>query len=332
MSSNGDSNTDMRWLVLVHHFPQDPGSLRVKIWRRLQTIGAIAIKNSMYALPMNEQTQEDFQWILGEIIAGGADGAILESRFVDGMDDQQIRGLFDTARDADYASLANEIRELTERVAQTSVHEDEQKRELKSQLVKFRKKLTAIEAIDFFGANGRETVEGLLASFVQLVATDSSVSTAEETKMKKIQFNDVKGRVWVTRHNVHVDRIASAWLIRRWIDPQAVFKFTSSKKYSPNNREIRFDMFDAEFTHEGDKCTFEVLLLRFAFNDRALIRIAEIIHDLDLKDSKYNHDETAGIASLISGIAAGSDDDDYRIDRGSALLDDLYRSFQATMK
>lgn len=328
MAEGGERFDDMRWLVLVHHFKQDPGSLRVKIWRRLQAVGAVAIRKSLYTLPMNEQSQEDFQWILREIIAGGAEGAILESRFVDGMDDRQIRGFFDTARDADYAALAEEIRDYRNRLPSAVSKDEEQSRDAKSQLNKFRKKLKAIEDIDFFGANGRETTAALLESFAEYISPDSGDETTNENTMKQIQLDDVKGRVWVTRRNVHVDRIASAWLIRRRIDPQAVFKFTASKKYSPSNREVRFDMFDAEFTHEGDQCTFEVLLARSGISDAALEHIAQIVHDIDLKDNKFAHDETAGVASLLAGIAAGSDDDDHRIDRGSALLDDLYRSFQ----
>ena len=105
-----DDEAGTPWLVLVYQFPQVPGSLRVKIWRRLQRIGAVAIKNSMYVLPLNEQSQEDFQWLLTELTGGGAEGAILESRLVGGMTDQQVRALFDAARDADYAELVEEIR------------------------------------------------------------------------------------------------------------------------------------------------------------------------------------------------------------------------------
>ena len=332
MTDSSDNNTSTRWLVLIHQFPQEPGSLRVKIWRRLQSIGAVAIKNSMYVLPMNDQTQEDFQWVLRELVAGGADGAILESRFIDGMSDQQIWGLFDTARDTDYAAIAEEVREFLSKLPKDLSKHEEHLRDARNQLARFRKKLTEIEVIDFFGANGREAAEGLVNALAEQVSVEPGADTGGDKKMQQLELGEMIGRVWVTRRNVHVDRIASAWLVRRWIDPTAIFKFTANKKYSPTEREVRFDMFEAEFTHQGDKCTFEVLVSRAGLDDPALQYIAEIVHDIDLKDHKYDHDETPGIANLLAGIVAGTEDDDQRIERGGVMFDDLYRSFKETKK
>ena len=135
-------------------------------------------------------------------------------------------------------------------------------------------------------------------------------------------------RVWVTRQRVYIDRIASAWLIRRFIDSAATFKFVAGKGYEPKPGELRFDMFEAEFTHEGDRCTFEVLLSKADPNDPALIAIAEIVHDIDLKDAKFAREETSGIAHLMTGLCATSKDDMQRVDRGSAVLDDLYEYFR----
>jgi len=138
----------------------------------------------------------------------------------------------------------------------------------------------------------------------------------------------LRNRTWVTREGVFADRIASAWLIRRFIDPQAQFKFVSGKGYRPRDGELRFDMFEAEFTHEGDKCTFEVLLERAGVKDAALRAIAEIIHDIDLKDGKFGRTEVAGIRTLIEGIGAATNDDTQRIARGTAVFNDLYEYFR----
>src|SRR5262249_45585302 len=137
-----------------------------------------------------------------------------------------------------------------------------------------------------------------------------------------------RGRTWVTRQGVYVDRIASAWLIRRFIDPEARFKFVSGKGYRPGEGELRFDMFEAEFTHEGDKCTFEVLLERAALKDAALRAIAEIVHDIDLKDDKFSRTEVAGIRTLIDGIAGTAKDDSDRIARGAEVFNNLYEYFK----
>ncbi len=136
-----------------------------------------------------------------------------------------------------------------------------------------------------------------------------------------------QGRTWVTRTGIKVDRMASAWLIRRFIDPRARFKFVPAKGYRPERRELRFDMFEAEFTHEGDLCTFEVLLQRFGLADPALRAIAEIVHDVDVKDAKYGREEAAGIGQLVAGIAAAHPDDELRLARGAAVFDDLYVVF-----
>jgi hypothetical protein len=139
----------------------------------------------------------------------------------------------------------------------------------------------------------------------------------------------LKGRVWVTRQGVQIDRIASAWLIRRFIDPAARFKFVPGRAYSPRAGEVRFDMFEGEYTHEGDRCTFEVLLARAGLDDPALGAIGEIIHDIDLKDGKYGREETAGIRNVMAGIASSQRDDEQRLARGAAMLDDLYEYFRS---
>jgi hypothetical protein len=138
----------------------------------------------------------------------------------------------------------------------------------------------------------------------------------------------VRKRTWVTRKGIHVDRMASAWLIRRWIDPEAQFKFVPAKGYQPARGELRFDMFEADFTHEGDRCTFEVLIERFALSDPALHPIAEIVHNIDLKDARFERPEAAGIDRLVAGIAMAHKDDGARLERGVAVFDDLYEYFK----
>lgn len=143
-------------------------------------------------------------------------------------------------------------------------------------------------------------------------------------------LQQLSGRTWVTRRGVRVDRIASAWLIRRWIDADAEFKFVPGKGYERKENEIRFDMFEAEFTHQGDMCTFEVLSHAVDESNPALRAIGEIVHDIDLKDAKFSRPETEGVANILSGIVTGTDDDETRIERGSALFEDLYRFFDSS--
>jgi hypothetical protein len=195
-------------------------------------------------------------------------------------------------------------------------------------LARLKAETARIVAIDFFGANGRETVDGLLTPISALLQEDRLMRMAQDGAAAV--GGALTGRDWVTRAGVHVDRIASAWLIRRFIDPKARFKFVPAKDYVPKPGELRFDMFEAEFTHEGDRCTFEVLLARADLSDPALAAIAEIVHDIDLKDGKFGREEASGIARLVEGLAAATEDDVRRIERGSAMLDDLYEYFRVS--
>lgn len=309
-----DPGTD-RWLLLVHQLPSKPAYFRVKIWRRLQALGAVAVKNAVYALPAGEQAQEDFEWLLKEINDGGGEGLIWEARLLDGLSDQDVRDLFNAARDADYQAIATEIRALQQETAPG---------DLRARVARLRTNFAAIAAIDFFGADGSEATEGLLSALetrLREETTDMAKPSPEPTADRMAAH---RGRAWVTRKSVQVDRIASAWLIRRFIDPDATFKFVPAKGYVPRQGELRFDMFEAEFTHQGDRCTFEVLLAHAGLKDPGLTAISEIVHDIDLKDAKFGREEANGVARVIEGIAATETDDGRRLARGGAIFDDLY--------
>ena len=309
---------DNRWLLLIHQIPPKPDYFRVKIWRRLQRVGAVAVKNSVYVLPKSDTTLEDFQWILREITEGGGDASLCEAGFVEGLTDAQIESLFRAARDADYSTVAEEARELTKKVR--SRRSSESGAEVEAGVTKLRNRLTEIAAIDFFDSLGRQTAEGLVSSLGRLVQP-------QDQNEPVIAVAHYRGRTWVTRKGIHVDRMASAWLIRRFIDERAKFKFVPARGYQPQKGEVRFDMFDAEFTHEGDRCTAEVLMLRFALKATQLRPIVELVHNIDLKDAKFERPETAGVEALITGICTRSKDDPERLERGSAMFDDLLEFF-----
>src|SRR6266566_2257027 len=314
-----------RWLLLFHQLPSTPAYLRVKVWRRMQALGAIAIKNAVYALPASDQGQEDFEWLLKEIVEAGGEAVICEARLIDGLSDGDMRALFNAAREVEHLEIAEQARALSAKLGDGTAAE--LRADCKAQFSRLKKRHGAIVAIDFFGANGRETVDGLLGALEKVLSEDPMNPPANEPA-SKTDVEDLKGRVWVTRQGVHVDRIACAWLIRRFVDDGATFRFVLPKNYTPKPNELRFDMFDAEFTHEGDRCSFEVLLSRAGIDDPALGAIAEIVHDIDLKDEKFGREEAAGVKTLINGICADTHDDDVRIARGGALFDDLYSVFR----
>jgi hypothetical protein len=321
-----NDSTEGRWLLLIHQLPPKPNYFRVKIWRRLQRLGAVAIKNSVYVLPKNDQTQEDFQWVLREIVEGGGEASLCEARFVEGLSDDQVETLFQTARSAEYGELAEEARRLAEVPLPEGQIEDDRRTQSEVDLARLKRRLAEVVAIDFFGAPGREAAEGLVSGVAARMRDKRAGK--EVSKAAASRREDLQGKTWVTRKGIYVDRMASAWLIRRFIDSGARFKFVPAKGYKPLPDELRFDMFEAEFTHEGDRCSLEVLIERMPINDPALVPIAEIVHDIDLKDSKFGRQETPGIERLIAGIAMAHKDDETRLARGEAVFDDLYEYFK----
>jgi hypothetical protein len=318
------SNNEEHWLMLIHQLPPKPDYFRVKVWRRLQRLGAVAIKNSVYVLPKNDQTQEDFQWLLREIVEGGGEASLCEARFVEGLSDNQVEGLFQAAREADYAQIAEEARRLAEIPIPERQIEDTRRTQLEIDLARLKRRLAEVVAIDFFGASGRVVAEGLISG----IETRIHGKAADRQSGRLSDRQDLRGKTWVTRKGIYVDRMASAWLVRRFIDPNARFKFVPAKGYKTMPDEVRFDMFEAEFTHEGDRCTLEVLIERSGLHDPALAPIAEIVHDIDLKDAKFQRQETVGIERLITGIAMTNKDDETRLARSAAIFDDLYEYFK----
>jgi hypothetical protein len=313
-----------RWVLLIHQIPPKPDYFRVKVWRHLQRLGAAAIKNSVYVLPRSDEAVEDFQWQMREIVAGGGEASVCEANFVDGLTDAAIEALFRRAREADYreiAAAAQRVRRAWPRRGPRGLIEGGGPGE--ADLGRLRRRLADVVSIDFFGAPSRRAAHEELNRLAARLrpAETQAPPLAPPTSLPR-------AATWVTRLGVHVDRIASAWLIRRFIDPGARFKFVAPEGYRPQPGELRFDMFEAEYTHEGDACTFETLVARFGLGDPALRTIAEIVHDIDYKDAKFGRPETPGIERLIAGIGSKHREDTARIELGQALLDALYEALR----
>ena len=312
-----------RWLLLIHQIPPKPDYLRVKIGRRLQRVGAVPVKNSVYVLPERAESIEDFQWLRAEIIEGGGDASVCRAEFIDGLTNEQIEYLFRNARDADYSEIA----ELARTTWAAIRGRDASKRPARpdDDLARLRKRFAAVKSVDFCNASNRAIAEEALRALANELEPADAASAA--TKSDQAEY---RGRTWVTRSDVFVDRMASAWLIRRFIDPEARFKFVADLKSRRAAAEVRFDMVGGEFTHVGDRCTFETLLDRFDLADPALHAIAEVVHDIDLKDDKYGRDDAPGIERVLAAIVATHQDDDARIARAAQLFDDLYTLLRKT--
>lgn len=315
------------WLLLIHRLPPENAYLRVKVWRRLQRVGAVSVQNAVYALPNVEGCREHFEWIVREIVQAGGTASIGETHFVVGAGDDALRGGFVEARASDYRALVEEARKVLGpppfRADQTRLPAN-----FVASVAKLRRRRDDIRAIDYFPApeRGADEVEHLLAR-LEAMANPEPTGPAG-TSARRFRIAEVQGRTWVTRSGVHVDRIASAWLIRAFIDPDARFKFVPSKGYMPEPGELRFDMYDAELTHDGDLCTFEVLLREFELSSPGLRALAEIVHEIDLEVEEPSRPETIGISHALEGIARRHASDEDRLRDGAALFAGLAAFFE----
>ena len=304
-----------RWLILVHRIPSRPLYLRAKMRQRLAGAGAVAVKNSVYLLPHGSEALEDLQWIAQEITAGGGDAHLFAGDFVDGVANDAALAQFREARNADYETLAADAQ-----AAMKAARSAAAVAELAAAHVRLLRRLEEIRRIDFFDAEGRTAAEEAVAAIEKRLQKDRK----EETRMLKDK-PELRGKTWVTRPGVKIDRMASAWFIRRFVDPKARFRFADPAA-SKKDGELRFDMVGGDFTHEEDRCTFETLVGRVGLPDKGVRAIAEIVHDLDLKDGKYGRAEAAGVRIMLDGLMARTANDEERIERALVLFDDLHEA------
>jgi len=320
VTARPSTEAQTRWLLLIHQLPAQPAYLRVKVGRRLAGVGAIPLKNSVYVLPCSDAAHEDFQWVRREIVEGGGDATVAEARLIEGLSDADVERRFRDCKDTEYAEVIEEARELRASHRKKRRLSDDDRANLLSRVNRLEARLEAIALSDFYGASNREVATGLVS---ELRATATAAVLVPELARSSPQPASMQGRTWVTRTGIHVDRIASAWLIRRFIDPDANFKFVPAKGYIADPNELRFDMFEAEYSHEGDHCTFETLCERFSLATPGLRELSEVIHDIDLKEHKFARPETAGVTACVNGVCRNCTDDGARLQQGSVLFEAL---------
>jgi hypothetical protein len=308
------------WLLLVHQLPARPVSVRVRTWRRMQQLGAVAVKNSVYALPNRPETREDFEWVRAEIVAGGGQATVFQASTIDTISGDDLRETFRRDRNEDYSSLVRAVEKIA-RAAGARRRLDP--RALPKALRLWRERLAEIEALDYFAARGRDAARAAVDRLETLAAGSRTAppATSRDGTLDPTVF---RKRRWLTRHKPGIDRMASAWLIRRFIDPHAVFAFAAPD--APREPgAVTFDMFEGDFTHEGDRCTFEVLCARFGVNEARIGDIAELVHDLDLKDARFGRPEAPLLGTLVEGLRQLHQRDEELLEHGIALFEALYQ-------
>ena len=317
------------WILLIHQLPPQPTNLRVRIWRKLQKLGAVAIKNSVYVLPANEKTNEDFQWLKQEIESAGGEAAVFRADAVEGKTDKEIITAFQKSRDEEFAELAAQLDGLAGSIKEQTRGKHLSAGRLASHetdLDRLHAELDRVVANDFFQANGRTAALNAYErcqKFLRRSQAPIAKASRSVGKSNALSVQDYQRRRWVTRRNVHIDRLASGWLIKQFIDKRPRFYFVNEGDTVQNG--IPFDMFGAEFTHHGEDCTFETMVKRFGLTGiKGLRELGQIVHDIDLKDDKFHRLEAAGLKAMIDGLCERISDDRKRLQEASAIFDSLF--------
>jgi len=299
------------WLLLLFSLPTNRNTERVAVWRRLKKVGAAQIKTSTYLLPDQPTQYEQFQWLAQQIRDYGGDSTLVRAQHIEGLTNQKATAMFNDARAKDYATVRKSLQTLIAR--RKNIGADEAAGELERLTRQFRE----IRDVDFFeSARGHETA----------MLLRRAEGPNRNRGFPVLDARHYRGKTWLTRPRPEIDRVGSAWLISKFIDPKPKFVFAPSADVVPG--AIAFDMLDAEFSHHGNHCTFETLVRRFAISDKIVAKIGEMIHDADLEDARFQRVEAVGIDRVLKGFAKQGFPDEEILRRGFECFDALYAFLQ----
>ena len=306
------------WLMLIVALPTHPSSLRVRAWRKLRALGAVALKNSVWVLPFSPERLERLQWLTQEIQKDRGEATLVRVDRLENLPEADVIRLFHQAREADYRALATRyrasLRGLGRRARGVAAGR------AADELARLGRELDRVRELDFFEAPGYQEVDRLRATadmHLRPLAPEPAAAP----------LPDLRGRLWATRPRPHIDRLASAWLIRRFIDADARFLFAPPAEFPAE--AVPFDVMGAEFGHQGEDVTFETLLKRGGLDTPSLRTLAEIVHEADLRDGRYERPETDGIDLAVRGLAAAVKDDQELLAQALALFDGVYSVLEA---
>ena len=301
---------NLAWLLLLIRLPATHSAERVAIWRKLKKSGAIQIQTSTYILPDDPPLYETFQLLTQHIRDTGGDATLVRVREIEGLSNEKLIEMFNAARVKEYALLRETLGPLMAKAGRTSNFD--------GRLDRIRKQFREIRETDFF--------DSPKAKDVQMVLRKLEETQPRSKTQSRLERQDFRGKVWLTRPRPEIDRVGSAWVIRKFIDPKAKFLF--GKKRGPNRRVLTFDMLEGDFSHDGDNCTFETLIRRFGIQDKAACKVAEMVHDADLGDDKFQRTECIGIDRVLKGWGREDVSDQEILRRGFQCFDALYAFLQ----
>jgi hypothetical protein len=303
------------WLLLLYGLPAKGNTARVGLWRKLKRYGAVQLKTSAYVLPDKPEHHERFQWLATEIKESGGEATLIRVAEIEGMSHEQIMQMFNEARAAEYKEVSE--------ACQTAVADGRKmdRAELAAELGRQQRRFHEVKEVDYFRSPAADDAQMTLQRFEKML--NPKGRTAKQPRLAAKEF---QGRTWLTRPRPGIDRAGSAWLIRKFIDPKAKFVFASEPLTHP--KALPFDMADVKFSHHGDDCTFETLVKRFGITDKTVAKIAEMVHDADLEDEKFQRTECIGVNAVLSGWAKTKMSDTELLAKGVECFEGLYRQLE----
>ena len=310
----------MRWLTLLTSLPPTPTRHRVGVWRKLQRMGAVRLRSAGWILPETPDTTELFQWLVQEIQSFRGEATLLRVDRIETMTDDEIAALFHKARSAEYHTVVEGCREILRQLDRYQGKHRKPVAPLRARLDGLSRELDRIQSIDYLKASAGTRAHTLWETTAKRLRAAEAPGPA--TGGRHRTSLPARGSTWVTRPRPHIDRIASAWLIKRFCDPDAKFAFADAADAA--RKGIPFDVLGADFGHHGEDCTFETVVRRFRIKDRRVKLIAEIVHEADLHDGKFTRNEAAGVDLAINALVETTPDDHDLLASGMALFEGLY--------
>src|SRR5437667_5493811 len=310
----------MRWLTLLTSLPRTPTRHRVGVWHKLQRMGAVRLGNTGWILPETPETTELFQWLIQEIQSIRGEATLLRVDRIETMTDEEIASLFHKARGVEYQAVVQGCRDILRQLDRYHANHRRAIPQLRSKLDGLKRELDRVPSIDYLKAPAGERARSLWETTAKRLR--AAETRPRPTSGRHRTSLPPRGSTWVTRPRPHIDRIASAWLIKRFCDPEAKFAFADAADAA--RKGIPFDVLGADFGHHAEDCTFETLVKRFRLKDRRVKLIAEIVHEADLHDGKFTRNESTGVDLTIRALAEATPDDHELLERGMAIFDGLH--------
>jgi len=310
----------MRWLTLLTSLPRTPTRHRVGVWRKLQRMGAVRLRSAGWILPETPETTELFQWLVQEIQSFRGEATLLRVDRIETMTDEEIASLFHKARGVEYQAVVQGCRDILRPLDRYQANHRRAIPQLRSKLDGLKRELDRVQSIDYLKAPAGERARSLWETTAKRLR--AAETRPRPTSGRHRTSLPPRGSTWVTRPRPHIDRIASAWLIKRFCDPEAKFAFADAADAA--RKGIPFDVLGADFGHHGEDCTFETLVRRFGVKDRRVRVMAEIVHEADLHDGKFTRNEATGVDLAINSLVEATPDDHELLERGMAIFEGLY--------